>query len=152
MSMKTGKKTPCAECPFSRKIEPGRLGGSNPEVYIGQTEGPFWLPCHMSKGYEDSRTDHAKHEQCAGAAMYRDAIGRADLMPPELLRLPHDADLVFSSHAEFLAHHRRIALEVAAEVLEHVPPQIFMQVEIAVLQKKLEDGGDAFITRSARKA
>ena len=151
MSMKTGKKTPCAECPFSRKIEPGKLGGSSPETYIGQTEGPFWLPCHMSKGYEGSRTDHAAHEQCAGAAMYRDAIGRADLMPPELLRLPHNAELVFSSHAEFMAHHRDIPLEVASEVLEDVPPQIFMQVEMAILKKKLASGGDAFVTPSARK-
>jgi hypothetical protein len=150
--MKTGKKTPCAECPFSRKTEPGKLGGSSPKRYIGQTEGPFWLPCHMSKEYGPiNKADHKRHEQCAGAAMYRDAIGTANLMPPELLRLPHDPDLVFSSHAEFLAHHERIELPLAAALLHVFPAQRCMEEEIRRLQKKVASGGDAFITPSARK-
>lgn len=145
--MKTGKKTPCAECPFRRDIEPGKLGGSPAETYIGQTEGPFWLPCHMSKDYAQSRTDHAKHEQCAGAAMYRDAIGCAEKMPPELLKLPKGPE-VFSSHAEFLAHHRRIELQEAESLLRDYPPEYLMIIEFADLHRKMRDGGDAFITPS----
>lgn len=139
-------RKPCAECPFSRTVTPGALGGSDPTVYIGQAFGAFWLPCHMSSGYMDNRADHAKHRQCAGAAMYRDLNGLSDLMPEMILALRGDPNLVFSSHAEFLAHHTGSSVEEATEFLKTTPPGELLRIELARLYKKLRDNDkDAFV-------
>lgn len=34
-------KKPCDKCPFSRSVQPGALGGSDPLVYVAQARGPF---------------------------------------------------------------------------------------------------------------
>ena len=36
MTDKKQHTKPCAECPFSRQVEPGGTGGANPLVYVGQ--------------------------------------------------------------------------------------------------------------------
>jgi hypothetical protein len=142
---------PCAKCPFSKAVTPGALGGSEPTTYIGQSVGAFWLPCHMSPGYEEDRANHAKHRQCVGAAMYRDLNGLSSELPPLLLSLKGDPTLVFSSHAEFLAHHKGMTLEEANTFLEVTPPNALHRVELIRLRRKLRDGDkEAFVRVTTR--
>jgi hypothetical protein len=124
-------KKPCKECPFARSTTPGELGGSDPTVYIGQAMGPFWLPCHLHTEYSDPnwKQDTAK-PQCAGAAMYRSLVGVDRLMPPSLHRLEGDPELVFSSPAELLAHHKKISIEDAEKILLIDPPEWLMLLEM----------------------
>lgn len=122
---------PCVACPFRKDIAPGALGGSSPTVYIGQTEAPFVLPCHKACDFDDPdwrRKALDETAQCAGAAIYRTHIGVADKMPKEIHTLPANP-LVFSSHAEFLAHHSHLTVSQATTVLESVTP-----AELAALQ------------------
>ncbi len=101
--------TPCAECPFRRDIKPGFLGGSPVETYIGQSVLPFWLPCHCDSGYKQKQSEFGKVTQCAGTAIFRANIGVAQFMPPSLMHLPANKELVFSSMIEFVAHHKRMS-------------------------------------------
>jgi hypothetical protein len=105
---------PCKECPFSRTIEPGNLGGSAPEVYVGQIVLPFWLPCHCSANYRGKETDVNEVSQCAGAAIMRANLGVH--VPRALLSLPPGPD-AFESLAEFYAHHAGISIDSAREYL-----------------------------------
>lgn len=120
--------TPCGECPFRRTVEPGALGGSEPEVYIGQAQGQFWLPCHMR---QDCTTDEGRRDpsspQCAGAAIYRANIGG---VARPLLELPADPVVAFASAEEFLAHHRRLPLDEARERLRRTPPEALLRREL----------------------
>ena len=111
-------KKPCKECPWARTVEPGRLGGSPPEVYIGQAVLPFWLPCHESANYEGKASDVNQVQECHGAAIFRANIKDKIIADNDaLLHLPEDRDLVFSTLAEFYAHHRGISVEVAQRIL-----------------------------------
>lgn len=105
---------PCPECPFSRTIEPGNLGGSAPEVYVGQIVLPFWLPCHCSANYEGKATDANEVTECAGAAIMRANLG----LPPVrgLLSLP-PSSASFDSLAGFYAHHTGQPIEQAQAYL-----------------------------------
>jgi hypothetical protein len=98
----------CESCPFSRRCEPGELGGSPVETYVGQVVGPFFLPCHSAKGYKGKATTlESGAPQCAGAAIMRANIGRDELMPGPLLRLFGSSDPnVFADLEEFIRHHR----------------------------------------------
>ena len=111
---------PCKECPFSRTniLKGENPGGSPPFVYIGQSQGPFWLPCHMEKAYEGKETEPKAVSQCAGAAIYRANLGIAERMPAQMLRLPEDKEAVFASHAEFLAHYQGVPVEMAADFIQ----------------------------------
>jgi hypothetical protein len=113
---------PCRECPFARTVTPGATGGSDPEVYVGQGNGAFWLPCHMCVDFSDPnwKTD-LRTPQCAGAAKYRANIGKV----PEsnfFLKLPPDTDKCFANPVELLMHHRQISREEAEEILRKTPP------------------------------
>lgn len=127
-------KKPCAKCPFSRKCPPGALGGQPPSVYVGQGFGPFWLPCHM-KAPKDKNgnfkydTASFSNPQCVGAAMYRDLTDRAELMPEQIMKVPGDPELVFTSPEEFFAHHAKVPMEEARRILQAVPPALLMQME-----------------------
>jgi hypothetical protein len=109
------RKKPCKSCPFRRdnNLEGAEPGGSHPFVYVGQSLGPFWLPCHMDKEYKDKNSDPEKVDQCAGAAIYRANTGTAELMPDGIMTLPEDKELVFASHEEFLSHYMNIPIEDA---------------------------------------
>lgn len=130
MSFKKDRKKPCKECPFRRDntLEGSNPGGSSPFVYVGQSEGPFWLPCHMEKEYDGKETDPSKVNQCAGAAIYRANIGVAEKMPDQMLSLPEDKETVFASHAEFVAHYYGVDVEEAERFFEENPdaPRIMM--------------------------
>lgn len=123
-------KTPCAGCPFRKSIAPGKLGGSGPTTYVGQTVGPFWLPCHMSQNYKGKQSQFAEVSQCAGAAIYRANIGVAERMPSALLSLPQDPDLVFASQEEFLAHHGKCTLDEARQFLKEYPENYWLKTEL----------------------
>lgn len=102
--MDKSPKVPCKQCPFSRRCEPGALGGSSPAVYIGQSQGSFFLPCHLHTDYDDPNWKvDVTRPQCAGAAIYRANLGVA--YSERLLHLPAGHPDVFASHEEFLAHH-----------------------------------------------
>lgn len=99
-------KEPCPECPFSRTVTPGALGGTRPDAYVGQAAGPFTLPCHKHCDFDDPewKGKAVLTPQCAGAAIYRTHIGVADRMPEGIPILPANPQ-VFSSAAEFVSHH-----------------------------------------------
>lgn len=128
----TGCRKPCAECPFSRKSEPGGTGGADPTVFIGQAFGPFLLPCHMDPNYEKDKRS-PKNLQCAGAATFRTHVGVAHLMPGFLLTLPENKELVFSTPAELLAHHAGIPLEKAEHLMSIHNAVDLLQIEMRKL-------------------
>lgn len=116
-------KIPCSDCPFSRHVAPGRLGGSPIQVYVGQILGPFILPCH--KTYSTESPDWKKQvqakgldvHQCAGAAMLRHAMNSGEYLPPQLHTAPPSDD-AFTSLEDFVAHHGGMSKEAAQEWLE----------------------------------
>ena len=114
--------TACKDCPWSRGVKPGALGGSPPETFLGQAVGPFILPCHHDCDFDDPdwKRKIDKVTQCAGAAVFRANIGVSTRMPGVLQRLDADTDAVFSTPAEFLAHHKGITLAEAREVFNEV--------------------------------
>lgn len=134
-------KTPCAECAFRRDITPGALGGSPPEVYVGQTNGPFYIPCHShySSDTPDWKDRAMQAPQCAGSRVYRANIGDTGI-PEQLIGMKPDPVLVFASHAQFVAHHKGISLEEAeAELARHTPDELTWAEmnKAAVRQKRL---------------
>lgn len=124
-------KSPCADCAFRRDSKPGNLGGSDPGVYVGQTSGPFWIPCHCSKDYRGKESVYGEEKECAGVAIYRANLGLDERMPDALLKLPADHDAVFSSHAEFVAHHTGMTIAEATRLLELLPPEGWLAAEFA---------------------
>lgn len=108
-------RTPCKSCPWKKNTQlPGLIGGSEPTVYIGQAQGPFYLPCHNSKNYVGKNTtlESPDTKQCAGAAIFRSNIGVAPMMPKGIEILPEDKENVFATREEFLAHYYNISEEI----------------------------------------
>jgi hypothetical protein len=122
---------PCKECPFSKDIEPGALGGSPVETYIGQAIGPFILPCHMACDFSDP---HWKQKaintpQCAGAAHFRANIGVAEMLPSQIHKLP-ESEKSFANLAEFVAHHLRTGIDQARVFLRFNPPAALLRKQM----------------------
>lgn len=142
----TNCKTPCPECAFRRDIPPGHLGGSSPDVYIGQIHGPFIIPCHLhypkdAKSMNDVRGKAFEIPQCAGAAVFRANMGIDSHLPQEVHRLPADHETVFSNYAEFLAHHARVSHYQAVCMLMVTSPTKLLERELSkttVIHKKVE--------------
>lgn len=108
-------KTPCKTCPWKRNaLPPGLIGGNTPDVFIGQIQGPFYLPCHNSKGYAGKNTilESSDTKQCAGAAIFRSNIGVSQMMPKGIKILPEDKENVFASKEEFLGYYYNVSLEI----------------------------------------
>ena len=103
---------------------------------IGQSIGPFLLPCHKDEDYagggKSENLDIVR--QCAGAAIYRSNIGVAERFPAAFHHLPENHELVFSKPAEMIAKFREISVTSAEEVLKNEPPEL-------LLQKELNDAG-----------
>jgi hypothetical protein len=127
-----GMPTCCGTCPFKRTTPAGHLGGSPPEVYIGQARASMSLMCHScyEPGVDPKEQDPSKVPQCAGAAKFRANCGVADLMAPGTHALPEDKETVFADWAEFFAHHYCIDLKVARAVLRNIPPEDFAEREL----------------------
>jgi hypothetical protein len=109
----------CLGCPFKRlnTNEKPNPGGSHPYVYLGQTRGPFWLPCHQDKNYEGKGSNTETVGQCRGAAIFRANCGTPYKLPEQLMTLEKDTENVFASEAEFLAHYMNIDLDTAEKFL-----------------------------------
>ena len=123
---------PCKTCPFSKAVEPGALGGSSVETYVGQANGPFFLPCHESTDYDDPnwKKDTAK-PQCRGAAQFRANVGRE--FSNELLQTEErDDSEVFGSYPEFIAHHLKESLCNAVIMSRILPPDTHTDREIQI--------------------
>lgn len=137
MNKQEQRTSPCAECPFARHIKPGALGGSPTSTYVGQANGPFWLPCHCSTDFNDPKwkTDVTK-PQCAGAAIFRANVEVADKMPDFLLKLPKDTTKVFASFAEFVAHHEQVPLDTAAQFIKAFPPDLWTRCEMSKISAR----------------
>lgn len=129
-------KKPCAECPFSRDCRPGKdLGGASPTTFIGQALGPFVIACHMDPKYKQSTAivNHEELHDCAGTAIYRANNEYYAHMPLQLHELPPDAERVFASPAEFLAHHVGSTLQLAQQFLARFPPTYWFKLEMMQL-------------------
>jgi len=113
-----GKKA-CGGCPFKRvnNNEKPNPGGSHPFVYLGQTRGPFWLPCHNDKNYVGVGSDPKLVSQCRGAAIFRANCNTPYELPDRLLKLEQDTNDVFASEAEFLAHYTDSPLHYCESLL-----------------------------------
>lgn len=131
----------CAECPFNRNNKfgptPAALGNSRPEVYVGQSEGPFWLPCHMESGYTGKDTGFHDVGQCRGAAIYRANLGISEKMPRQLLRLEKNTENVFASHEEFLMFYRNWSKDQAEKYLKNYPPKAHLIRELQEQDAKM---------------
>lgn len=115
----TKMKGACGGCPFKRinNNEKPNPGGSHPFVYLGQTRGPFWLPCHNDKNYKGKLSRPENVRQCGGAAIFRSNCGKKRELPKQLLDLPENHEDVFSSEAEFFAFYTEISIEAAEALL-----------------------------------
>jgi hypothetical protein len=126
-------RKPCDECAFARSCKPGLLGGSPAEVYIGQCEANFRIPCHkrysVEPGSEDWKRNVANDPECVGYAIFRANIGKEEKRG--LLSMPADKELCFSSYAEFMAHHYRIALGFAKAFLVEYPAAFLARIQQA---------------------
>lgn len=117
---------PCAGCVFRRDSQPGHidianLGGSEAKVYVGQTHGPFAIPCHSYTDFDDpewrEKAFPGESPQCAGAAIFRANLKLNDILPSAIPQLPADEETVFATAEEFLAHHLGITRETAYSLL-----------------------------------
>lgn len=142
--MPPGIKSPCAGCPFARKIEPGKLAmpGAKPqppEVFVGQLAGPFWIPCHAcyEGGVPVKEQSPLRVAQCAGAAIMRANEGLSDEMPPSTHRLPEDKEKVFATFAEFMAHHLRQPVPLVEKFLQFYPPAYWRNLELRKQEVKV---------------
>lgn len=124
--MKCDPKVPCKSCVFRRDSKPGHedlanLGGSEAKVYIGQSFGPFAIPCHTFYDLDDptiiDRCGPGETPQCAGVAIFRANAKLNDYLPKQLPRLPEDHETVFSNAEQFIAHHLNLTLETAYSLL-----------------------------------
>jgi hypothetical protein len=108
-------------------------------VYIGQSIGPFMLPCHMACDFDDPdwKSKVGGTPQCAGAAIYRTNIGVADNLPDAIHKLPKDTATVFASPVEFLAHHARCSLAYARKLLAFYTPEEALRSEWSKFGVKL---------------
>lgn len=126
-------KRPCHECPFRRDVKPGTLGGSPVTTFVGQSIGPFVLNCHLADGYTAKPEDALSTPQCAGAAIYRANLGVE--LPRQIHTLPADDQVVFASHAEFVAHHEQVSIEIAQQLLELFPAKYCLLLELQEVQR-----------------
>ncbi len=129
-------KAPCPGCPYSRTTDTEYLNKrarseSGVRRFIGQSMGPFNLPCHTVADVEGWVPADTSRPQCAGAAMYRDLTGSAKKMPDSLTRLRGDDELVFGSHVEYLAYHEKLTIQEATRVLRETPPEQMLRDEMA---------------------
>lgn len=122
---------PCKGCPFSPDTRPGNLGGSGPEVYLGQAVGPFALPCHSASGYVQDVETAFRGRPCAGVAIFRANIGVADLMPPAIHREAADPELAFPTPEAFLAHHCETTVPIAKRILEEIPLTAMLAMQLS---------------------
>lgn len=130
-------QSPCKDCPFSRTVTPGALGGSTCETFIGQAFGPFLLPCHkthtrnMYDSDQEFRAQALHKSQCAGAAIFRANMGLSGIMPEGIHKLPANTDTVFANPVEFYVHHKRTSVYDAVSQLLRRNPRDLLAEQLA---------------------
>jgi hypothetical protein len=136
---------PCATCPFRRSVKPGALGGASTSKFIGQANGPFYLPCHEREGYsaQRGRMGDFSMPHCVGAAVFRANISRRPANSQEL-QCPPDKEAVFSSNEEFVAHHEGISVSEAKTALALYPVSLMV---VSELREAAEKGAIALVPR-----
>jgi len=127
----------CLACPFKRvnTNEKPNPGGSSVFTYLGQTRGPFWLPCHQDKNYKGKNSNVETVSQCRGAAIFRANCDVPYRLPEQLLSLEKDKENVFASEAEFVSHYLDISVETSEKMLT---PKLLDQIMNKELDKKSE--------------
>lgn len=123
---------PCKDCPFMASTEPGKLGGSLPEVYIGQVYGPFLLPCHQHCDFDDPnwKDDVVNLPQCAGAAMFRKHNGVSDRLP-DMVHSLQPVEGLLATPVAFYMHHKQISEEEAKESLKVCSPARLLAMQLS---------------------
>lgn len=137
--MSRDSKHPCRDCAFRRDSVPNNLGGSPVETYIGQTLGNFYIPCHTRYGEmtdPDWKKVAMQAPQCAGSQIFRANAFPGINHAEQIKSLPADHDLVFSSPAEFIAHHKGITVEDAAITLEQAVTMLRAEMNKADVRVK----------------
>ena len=136
------RRKPCSTCPFTMWCKPGETGGSHPSVFIGQSVGPFRIPCHEALDYSDPDwktseiTDVAP--QCVGNAIFRARIGVDQMMPEGILRVePQDGDGVFDSMAGFFSFHTGISLQDAKDYLSPFTVRVMAVLEVSKAEVRI---------------
>lgn len=126
----------CPACPFSRKCQPGALGGATVDRFIGQAVGPFHLTCH--KHQPDDNSDWRADGQtvaaipgCAGAAIFRANVGLDKVLPQALITHEAGDPDIFRSAEEFIAHHLQCTQATAREYLRINRPADMLRAEMA---------------------
>lgn len=131
---------PCKDCPFMDTTAPGKLGGSSPEVYMGQVYGPFLLPCHKHCDFDDPnwKDDVLSIPQCAGAAMFRKKNGVSDRVPALVHSLP-PIDGLLDTPTAFYMHHKQISEAEANVQLAILPPERLLAMQVSSQSAKHYD-------------
>lgn len=125
MSCSNHPSKPCPQCPFARATSKEYLDtrGQNGERFVGQAVGPFMLPCHMHKAFDNWRENPIGPDAatpCVGAAVYRSNNGYTHL-PDVIPRYAEDREAVFASPEELLAHHKGTTVEEERKFLKTKP-------------------------------
>lgn len=136
----TRRKKPCKECPFNKKanLKTDDLGGSAPEVYLGQLNSPFWLPCHLDKNYNGKQSNMDKVGVCVGAAMLRSTLKTRYKFTSEFTPVIEKDSSSFDNCADFLSHYKNIPLEQAEKLTDesHITDYVILELLKARVEGK----------------
>ncbi len=100
----------CKECPYRKQSAPGYLGEAsfNPELFLGQLDGPLLHPCHLSVDFETE--DYSKASYCQGALQFAKNTCKflGDNKANQLAReLTIDSTEIFARRQDFIDHHSK---------------------------------------------
>ena len=99
---------PCRQCPWRRKSAPGLLGPWDARDWLDLAHSDEAIACHLTIPEGSDGRDTALMEQCSGAAIFRGNVAKRP-RDKTVIVLPRD-DAVFTSNAEFLAHHEHASV------------------------------------------
>lgn len=105
----TPTNKPCRECPWRRESAQGWLGPHTPEAWLEIAHGESPIACHMTVKSNDQ--DWSELRQCGGSAIFRANICKSPRHPNVAVADEQDTTTVFAWDNEFLAHHKREAVE-----------------------------------------
>lgn len=97
----------CNDCPWRRVAKAGWLGPHSAEEWLVMVHGETPIACHQTiVANEEGQGDwgHEGIRQCRGAAIFRENTAKTP-RNPTVARGPADDEAVFTTNAEFLAHH-----------------------------------------------
>lgn len=100
-------KEPCNDCPWRRASTAGWLGPDDALGWLAAVHSETAIACHQTIPDGGGWAENTK--QCRGAAIFRYHVGK---MPrnPSVTSGPKNPEKVFTTNAEFYAHHEGIDL------------------------------------------